>query len=198
MATKNSKPCTVAGCGRTNTVRGLCHRHLMQLRRKGTVDPTRRQMEDRFWSKVDVRGPDECWLWRGWRNQNGHGQFSLDGQRRMPAHVVAWVLTHGRPLPASKPCGLHRCDNPPCCNPAHVFPGTNRDNIADRHSKRRDAKGDYHGMTKIPEAAIPVIRQRLASGERIAAVALDYGVAYVTIQSIKSGVRRGSHAGSPS
>ena len=92
-------------------------------------------LDERFWPKVDRRGgPDACWPWLGSTGQ-GYGQIFLNG-RGVPAHRVAWELHHGIPFPASMDA-CHRCDNPPCCNPLHVWPGTPSDNALDASSKGR-------------------------------------------------------------
>lgn len=91
-------------------------------------------IEERFWSKVSMAGPDECWEWMGSRNTGGYGWFKV-GDRATGSHRVAFELTSG-PIPD----GLlirHRCDNPPCCNPAHMELGTPADNAADRTERGR-------------------------------------------------------------
>lgn len=90
--------------------------------------------EERFWSRVDRRGPDECWPWTGSRNPAGYGAFSRGG-KRSNTHRVAWEMTHG-PIPGRLHV-LHACDNPPCCNPAHLSLGTHEDNMADMVAKGR-------------------------------------------------------------
>lgn len=162
--------------------------HYMRVRRYGIPDDPNDPVI-RFWKKVERRGPNECWPWLGWRNQSGYGQFHVSGRLRLPAHVYAWKITHGD-LPPDKPWGLHHCDNPPCCNPSHIFPGTSQDNVRDRHAKGRDAKGNRHGMTKLSEEDIVTIRRRLSMGDRYDDIARDFHVAKVTIASIKRGVRR--------
>jgi hypothetical protein len=95
----------------------------------------------RFWSKVDIRGPNECWPWKAYRTKKGYGRFSFNGRKDhkvVRANRCAFFLTHGY-WPEN---GLHTCDNPPCCNPAHVYDGTPKQNTADMLSRGR-ARGRY-------------------------------------------------------
>ncbi|GMU26245.1 MAG: hypothetical protein AMXMBFR16_11500 [Candidatus Uhrbacteria bacterium] len=88
---------------------------------------TEKQVE-RFWRKVEIRGPNDCWGWKGWI-ANGYGRFYANGWKR--AHRVAYVLTYG-PTNLSV---LHKpviCHNPACCNPKHLYAGTTSDNARDR------------------------------------------------------------------
>lgn len=88
-----------------------------------------------FWARVDKSaGPDACWPWTGSTFRSGYGQI---GNRHLPvlAHRAAHQLTHGA-IPRGA-CVLHRCDNPLCCNPAHLFVGSARDNARDKAAKGR-------------------------------------------------------------
>jgi hypothetical protein len=88
----------------------------------------------RFWDKVDVKGPDDCWEWQAFKNEQGYGRFYFNG-RLHGAHRVAYQLTY-RDFDQSLDC-CHKCDNPSCVNPEHLFLGTEKDNIDDMMKKGR-------------------------------------------------------------
>lgn len=103
----------------------------------------------RFEAKVDRSGgPDACWPWTGSRIPQGYGQFGL-WPRTVRAHRAAFVIANG-PIPDG-PWVLHRCDNPPCCNPAHLFLGSPQDNRSDCMAKGRQAAGARSGPSRHPE-----------------------------------------------
>ena len=87
---------------------------------------------ERFWSLVDKGG--DCWEWLGRRDEKGYGRVGFNSRPNVGAHRVSWTLTHGDP---GEQFVLHRCDNPPCVNPDHLFLGTQADNNRDRHAKGR-------------------------------------------------------------
>lgn len=74
-------------------------------------------LANRFWAQVDRRGPEDCWPWVGTRLKHGYGVIGYR-MKRTTAHRVAFFLEHDR---WPEPNGLHVCDNPPCCNPAHIY-----------------------------------------------------------------------------
>jgi hypothetical protein len=98
-----------------------------------------RQGPQRFWEKVDKSaGPDGCWLYMGFRKWDGYGWLARSkgdsNVRYITAHRYAWELQNG---PTNGLHVLHKCDNPPCCNPAHLELGTHKDNMADMKAKGR-------------------------------------------------------------
>jgi hypothetical protein len=95
----------------------------------------------RFWAKVEKRGPDDCWEWQGTRNRKGYGRFQYSHLRRTATHVAVELATC-EAFPEGK-LACHRCDNPPCVNPAHLFVGTMRENTIDSIKKGRAAKLPY-------------------------------------------------------
>lgn len=93
-----------------------------------------------FWTHVDKSNTDGCWPWLLSVNQDGYGNLAFT-----KAHRAAWMLTHGKIT--SKECVCHHCDNPPCCNPSHLFVGSQLMNIEDRDSKGRQCKGEERSVS---------------------------------------------------
>lgn len=96
-----------------------------------------KSLADRFWAKVDKRGPDECWPWLGATDGNGYGRIYSKGGNAT-ASRASWELAHGEAPQGYHVC--HSCDNPPCVNPSHLWLGTPQDNAIDRSAKGRDAQ----------------------------------------------------------
>lgn len=91
--------------------------------------------QERFWAKVDKRGPDDCWPWLGGKGTRGYGAVPIGG-RRMRASQASWMIANGKPFPEGM-MACHTCDNPPCVNPAHIWPGTMSENLCDARDKGR-------------------------------------------------------------
>jgi|SRR5688572_4704473 len=137
-----------------------------------------RDLAERFWEKVDRRGPDECWPWSGARNGN-YGKVLWYGKMAR-AHRVAFLLRHGR-WPGE--CACHTCDNRACCNPDHLFEGTRADNLRDMTAKGRRALHSRHGSAKLTWEAVKEIRE-MATTMTHRALALRFGVSFQQISKI--------------
>lgn len=116
-------------------------------------------LAERFWSKVSVLGENDCWPWlAAVRNKKeGYGAFWLNGKHQ-PSARVALILS-GRFEDGKQ--ALHRCDNPSCCNPSHLFLGTHQDNNTDKVIKKRHAFGSKNGFSKLTEEQVVFIKQNV-------------------------------------
>lgn len=123
------------------------------------------ELPEHFWSKVEGRAGPECWEWTATRLPTGYGCYQFPrgaeipggGSRTRPAHRRAWELAHGEIPPGMRVC--HRCDNPPCCNPAHLFLGTAKDNTRDMLAKARHCHGERHPRNVLSDADVREVRR---------------------------------------
>lgn len=140
---------------------------------------------DRFWRKVDRRGPDECWSWMAGKDGKGYGSFFV-GTANYIAPRVSWAIHHGE-IPNGLGV-LHTCDNPPCVNPNHLFLGTQKDNNEDRENKGRGSFGSKHGMSILKESDIKEIRELMKNGVSQEEIAKKFKVDRTTISAVKRGL----------
>lgn len=142
--------------------------------------PPSPDLAERFNAKVDFGHTDDCWNWMAFRNPSGYGMIR-NGKRMALAHRVGWVLANGE-VPLGRQV-LHHCDNRACVNPAHLYIGTNADNIRDKVERGRsrfphpERQGELHPMAKLSSEQVEEIRNRSTGargeGRRFAR---EYGV----------------------
>ena len=153
------------------------------------TDPRSRPLAERFFEKVQMT--DGCWLWLGSRNKRGYGTIVSAGHNgpRLGAHRVSYQL-HNGPIPIGL-FVLHRCDNPRCVNPRHLFVGTQADNLADAKSKGRmrgpGLKGEQNPKSRLTNDEIRLIRRQADQGVSRSSLALAFGM---TKENIGCIVRR--------
>ena len=146
-------------------------------------------LEDKFWRRVQKS--DGCWNWIGFKNRKGYGTLTHRG-KTYSAHRLSFQIQRGEIPKGEGPhgtCVLHRCDNPACVNPDHLFLGSNRDNIDDmlnkgRHRPRWGAKGAINPSAKLTEAQAQAI---LDDPRPRFVIAREYGISWTMVNRIKTG-----------
>lgn len=138
-----------------------------------------------FWGKVDITpDPDGCWEWLGYRGKRAaYGRCSMRGVGRSGyAHVFAFILSRGR---EPRNWVLHHCDNPPCCNPKHLYDGTPTDNARDRDKRGRNGLVNRPhpsaGRRVLTPTQMAAVHRRSRSGETTVDIAKDFPVHQTTI-----------------
>jgi len=149
---------------------------------------------ERFWSKVDRSDNlSECWVWTGYYHVSGYGQAWWRGSMRGKlAHRLAFEITHRQTI--GDLCVCHKCDNPQCCNPNHLFLGTRADNNTDKAKKGRAPHGEKHCHHKLTSAQVDEIRNRYVFGDigenGTTFLSKKFGTSKRNILQIVSGKRR--------
>lgn len=160
--------------------------------------PRKRNTENDFWGLVKKGTPTECWEWQGYK-RGKYGICHIDGERD-GAHRTAWRLYHNQDIPSGMFI-CHTCDNPPCCNPAHLFSGTPQDNVDDMVAKGRNVvvlpprkEGGAHTNAKLTDSQADSIRaeyatDKAANNANQCRLAKKYNVSQSTISLILLGKR---------
>lgn len=175
----NGKQCIAGNCDRLMFAHPYCRVHYYRIKTHGDLDTVlhRRFSLDEFWNNkiITDRG---CWEWQGVKRK-GYGAVCLTvhGKKLIDAHRIAWSLANGQ-----TPDGmiLHKCDNPPCFNPEHLYRGTFHDNARDRTLRQRR---EY----ALNASKVQIIRGMLIQGHSQAVIASKMGVHQTAISSIKRG-----------
>lgn len=184
--------CQVEGCDRpaSSSRHKMCEMHYNRFRKHGTVSDDvlvnyrSLSIETRLMKSIKINRETGCWEWQRGLFSTGYGQISVKGVGRL-AHIVSYETFVG-----SIPDGLfvlHKCDNPICINPEHLFLGTNQDNMTDMVNKGRSARGERNRHAKLTVDQVLEIKQRLLNGEDTIKISEDYPVTERTIKFIQEG-----------
>ncbi len=137
---------------------------------------------ERFWSKVQVAERSRCWEWTGHRDKHGYGMCRDYGKVHR-AHRLAYFLRHGR-MPQY---ACHRCDNPACCNPDHIYDGDHKRNMQDKKERHRarGVSGEMHYKAVLTNKIAEQIRSQYKSENvSITTLAKRHGVSFSVIQRV--------------
>lgn len=145
---------------------------------------------DKFMEMFIPEPMSGCWIWLG--HLGPYGLFRMDGRLAIGAHRASWILHNGE-IPKDK-IVCHRCDNPACVNPSHLFIGTAAENVADRHQKGRSRSlfesGERHRNSKLSDSDVREIKRLLACGRPQKEIAFAFGVSASNISQINRGFSR--------
>lgn len=178
--------CIVEGCSEKSRTKSMCAVHYMRTKNGSPMWERKRIDREpiavRFWrfAKKAVG----CWLWTGARNRKGYGTLAID-RMSVGAHRVSWEI-HVGVIPSGLQV-LHRCDNPPCTNPDHLFLGTIQDNIADMMSKGRQVRGERQARAVLTAQIVRDICLRHSGGQSVSTIANAIGFSYGAIKAVVSG-----------
>lgn len=118
----------------------------------------------RFWERTQTKGPDDCWVWTGCKDSMGYGVIYCE-KRTIKAHRLSMMIFLKRILSKEEHV-LHKCDNPICVNPNHLFIGNMQINNEDMYKKKRNPRGERHGMAKLTEKDVKEIRKEYGTKTR--------------------------------
>ena len=151
---------------------------------KATRNKTPKPIGDRLWPRLEAT-PTGCLEFQGKKSQNGYGRISLGrrSQGEGPAHRVAWELANGQTVPEGMVV-CHRCDNPPCCNPDHLFVGTPAENTADMLAKGRARIGTAHHNAILTPDLVRAIRRLSSEGVSQRKIAARIGVSQGCVSAV--------------
>ena len=177
------RKCSVEGCEKKHQARGLCAMHYWRFRTTGDVGGAGSTYGAAMAFLTNLPETDECIEFPYCRDKRGYGQLQIEGKSRKATHIALELA--GKPRPQGL-LALHSCHNPPCVNPRHLRWGTHQDNMDDRGSAGNTPRRERHPRAKLTEAQVLAI---YADPRTYAPIASDYGIAPVTVCSIKTGNR---------
>jgi hypothetical protein len=189
MGLKDTEICSIEGCDSSFYGHGYCHKHYQRLKRHGDPLVLRGKkrfltIQDQFQSKYKIKD-NGCWEWQGAKANHGYGVFrvTINGSNcLLRAHRFSYEQYIGKIT--SKMMVCHKCDNPCCVNPEHLFLGSAKDNSLDMAKKKRSTFGERNPQAKLTEKQVKQIKLMLKKGISSPIIAIKYGVTSGAIRSI--------------
>ena len=190
MSNSTTRSCSIADCQSTigsHGARGWCPLHYKRW--KSTGDPIATKFvkrgasdDERLRFYLDTANEENCWEWQGFRDGDGYGRVS--GVRSAPrvASRVAYEAWVG-PIPDGM-IVCHRCDNPPCCNPAHLFVGTAKANTKDMQDKERGSHGELHHWHRLTDEQVHIVRYLATAGMQQRPIARYMGCSQAQVSNL--------------
>lgn len=181
--------CNIEGCARILTTRTLVCQSCFTRKKLGKPYPVANKeilpLKERFWSNVK-KYEDGCWIWLGAKTGAGYGVIQ-DKKISYSSHRLSWEIHHDKSIPVGMNI-CHRCDNPACVNPSHLFIGTHADNMTDKAKKGRALGahlGSKHPFSKLDEQQVKEIKTLLTSKIKQRLISKTYGISPSSVSDIK-------------
>ncbi len=190
------KNCSIEGCSKPVRARGWCNKHWARWNRRGSPfvvftnydkAPKYDSLKDYLFDSFDIKNSDECWIWKRSFKKFGYGNAWWKGKHHS-AHRLVYEYYNGEIPFSMNVC--HKCDNPKCVNPNHLFLGSYLENNRDRKTKGRNSNtnGEKNPFSKLNDNQVIDIKKRLKDGESVRLLADKFKVNYHTIHKIKIGI----------
>jgi len=180
--------CSVKNCNSKTHAKGLCKYHYKTKWRTGSVEVSRpcyhEPVEQKFWHYVKTGAEKECWEWLGYKDKDGYGKMRT-GNTNQAAHRISWQIHNGE-IPTGQMV-LHKCNNPSCINPSHLYLGDHLQNMQDRLNSGHYPKNEDHPNVKFPDDIVEQIRK---SNKTYKELSQQFNISASQISNIKRGVQR--------
>jgi predicted XRE-type DNA-binding protein len=200
--------CMIEGCTVKYRAKNLCATHYKINKKFGTPSPKcfcgkdsvtfcgnrsstglcmNHETIKRFWENVKITSLDHCWIWTGSKTRANYGVMHNYGKVEY-AHRLS-VIYSGRKIP-KKYHVCHKCDNPPCVNPTHLFVGTPKDNVVDKILKNRHVYGENHPNAKISNEDVFKIKEMVKNGVWQSEISKIFNIDQSHVSNIVNGISR--------
>lgn len=179
--------CTKLNCKKSTLPnRKICPMHTARISRTGNERLIQFTIKERFLMQIHLTNKNKCWEWRGYK-QKGYGRFLLNGKKIL-AHRASFIIFFGKIKNGMYIC--HKCDNPSCVNPNHLYAGTPKQNALDSLYRNRNymKKGDLNPRAKLNSKVVKKIKYFLSLNERPIKLSKMFNISYSSIQNIKRGI----------